>query len=51
MLKSADIAKAIGVNRKLLTGNGAGTLFLLEEEGLVSRTGRKKGTKWYLTKG
>lgn len=46
-MTALQIAEQIGVPRRALTGDTAGTLFLLEAEGQVGRVGRKRGTKWF----
>lgn len=46
-MKASEIATLIGCGRRQLTGDTAGTLFLLEAQGQVGRTGIKRASKWY----
>lgn len=48
-MKTKEIAEKLSITHKSLTGDTVGTLFLLEAEGLVGRTGRTKGTIWFAT--
>lgn len=44
--QAKDVATAVGCAHRKLTGDTSGVLFLLEAEGLVERTGAKRGTWW-----
>lgn len=48
-MPASKVAAEIGCSRRRLTGDTGGALFLLEEEGLVTRTGRKRSTLWRAT--
>lgn len=47
-MKASQLAGLLGVSHRTLTGSSDSTLFLLEERGVIGRTGRNRGTRWHL---